>query len=80
MDMGHMNSNLVGSAGFQLTFHMGVFFKTLQHPIVCYRPFPVHQIYSHFHAVIFAASDRHINGSFLFFYHSMDNGLIPAGN
>ena len=76
-----MDTNLMGTAGFQLTFNVGIFStEPLQNTVVCNRILSVFIVDCLLFAINRMSADRLMNGAGIFGYIVIYNGLILSGN
>ena len=77
-EAGHVDTDLVGTARFQLTFDVGETGKTLKNTVMSDGTFPVGTVDCHFFAVNGMSADGGIYGTFIFFEISPYNCTITA--
>ncbi len=78
-DVCHMDPDLVGPAGLQAAFHIGVTAETLQDPDMGHGPFAV-RADRHLFSVFGIPADGPVNDQLVFFQASVDNGVILPDN
>ena len=79
-DARHMDTDLMGPACFQFKFHIGVFCKLFQYPVVGYGVFPIWYIYCHFFPVYGMPSDGAFYCAALLLCNAFYNSNIASGN
>ena len=75
---GHMDADLVCPSCLQLKLHIGIFFKTLQNPVMGCGRFPVFGVYSHFFALCGVTSDIPVNSAGIVLYNAADDASVSA--
>ena len=75
----HMDTDLMGTAGFQTALNMGKARKALQHPVMGHRRLAVLVVDAHFFPVLGMTANGGVYDTLVLLHHSMDNGLVPSG-
>ena len=75
----HMDTDLMGTAGFQTALNMGKARKALQHPVMGHRRLAVLVVDAHFFPLLGMAANGGVYDTLVLLHHSMDNGLVPSG-